>query len=217
MSLALDGIYLYEMSRADEHGSAGQMDLSAAEEPELVARAQTGDLTAFEELVRRYRNDVFALSYHFVRNREEAWDISQEVFIKAHRALHRFRGESTFKTWLMRIAANQSKDYLKKRRLSTVAFDDARRADEAPSPALGPSHALEAQELGQAILKALDGLPVKHRMAFVLREFEGLTYEEMAQVMECSLGTVMSRLHHARKKLQKSLLRMGVVEGESHG
>lgn len=216
MSLALDSPFLYEMSRMDDAHPAGAVELSETADEALVDRARTGDMPAFEELVRRYRNDVFALSYHFVRNREEAWDLSQEVFIKAHRALNRFRGESSFKTWLMRITANQSKDFLKKRRLSTVAFDDALKAGEAPSPALGPSHALEARELGEAILKALDGLPVKHRMAFILREFEGLTYEEMAQVMQCSLGTVMSRLHHARKKLQRSLLRMGVVEGDSH-
>ncbi|MDX9973698.1 MAG: sigma-70 family RNA polymerase sigma factor [FCB group bacterium] len=216
MSLALDGIFLNEMSRADETHESGRFDLAAMADEALVAHVRSGEMHAFDELVRRYRNDVFALSYHFVRSREEAWDISQEVFIKAHRALDRFRGESSFKTWLMRITANQSKDFLKKRKLSTVAFDDALREGDAPSPAMGPAHELEARELGQAIQKALDKLPVKHRLAFVLREFEGLTYEEMAEVMECNLGTVMSRLHHARKKLQKSLLQMGVVEGESH-
>jgi RNA polymerase sigma-70 factor (ECF subfamily) len=204
------------MSRADETHESGRFDLAAMADEALVAHVRSGEMHAFDELVRRYRNDVFALSYHFVRSREEAWDISQEVFIKAHRALDRFRGESSFKTWLMRITANQSKDFLKKRKLSTVAFDDALREGDAPSPAMGPAHELEARELGQAIQKALDKLPVKHRLAFVLREFEGLTYEEMAEVMECNLGTVMSRLHHARKKLQKSLLQMGVVEGESH-
>jgi RNA polymerase sigma-70 factor, ECF subfamily len=216
MSLALDGIFLNEMSRVDEGHASERFDLAAMADEALVAHVRAGELHAFDELVRRYRNDVFALSYHFVRSREEAWDISQEVFIKAHRALGRFRGESSFKTWLLRITANQSKDFLKKRRLSTVAFDDTLREGEAPSPALSPVHELEARELGQAILKALDKLPAKHRLAFVLREFEGMTYEEMAQVMECNLGTVMSRLHHARKKLQKSLLQMGVVEGENH-
>jgi RNA polymerase sigma-70 factor (ECF subfamily) len=216
MDLALNFSLLCEAGPMDRDEGVGRTERTTVADAALVAQARAGDMAAFEELVRRYRNDVFALSYHFVRNREEAWDISQEVFIKAHRAMSTFRGDSSFKTWLLRIAANQSKDFLKKRRLSTVPFDDALRAAEAPSPALGPGHALEARELGEAILKAIEKLPMKHRMAFVLREFEGLTYEEMAQVMGCSLGTVMSRLHHARKKLQASLIRMGVVEGENH-
>ena len=180
----------------------------------LVGQARQGDVHAFEELVRRYRNDVFGLAYHFLRSREEAWDISQEVFIKAHRALNRFRGDSALKTWLLRITANQCKDYLKKRRVNTVAFDDAREATDAPSVGLTPAEAAGAAELGAAIEKALEALPVKHRTVFVLREYEGMSYEEMAKVIGCSMGTVMSRLHHARKKLRSHLIQMGVVEGQ---
>jgi len=189
----------------------GQPDADTA----LADRARSGDAQAFEELVRRYRNEVFALSYHFVRDREEAWDISQEVFVKAYKSLRRFRGEARFKTWLMRITANHCKDYLKKRRLKTVPFEEAIRTD-APSHVPGPSERVEANELGAAIEKAVASLPVKHRSAFILREYEGLSYEEMAQVMGCSLGTVMSRLHHARKKLQQALIRMGAVEESGH-
>jgi RNA polymerase sigma-70 factor (ECF subfamily) len=177
----------------------------------LVARAQAGDLPAFEELVRRYRNDVFRLSNHYLRNREEAWDLSQEVFIKVYRSMGSFRGESNFKTWVLRIAANQCKDFFKKRRLVTVSFDD-RIGVEPPGRQLEPGQAVQAQEIGEAIQTALAKLPHKHRTAFVLREFEGLSYEEMSQVMQCSLGTVMSRLHHARKKLQQSLIHMGIAE-----
>lgn len=177
----------------------------------LVDNARTGDFSAFEELVRRHRNDVFRLSLHFVHNREEAWDLSQEVFIKVHRSLRDFRGESHFKAWLLRITANQCKDYLKKRRVPTIAFDE-RIQTEVPSPVLEPGRALEAEEIGNAIQAALQRLSHKHRTAFLLREFEGLSYEEMAQVMNCSVGTVMSRLHHARKKLQQSLIRMRIVE-----
>lgn len=185
------------------------------EDGALVAQARTGDFRAFEALVRRYRNDVFALAYHFVRNREEAWDISQEVFIKAHKGLWRFRGESRFKTWLMRITANQCKDFLKKRRLKTVAFDDSLQVRDRPSQGPAPDKALEASELGRAIQTAMDALPAKHRTVFVLREFEGLSYEEMAEVLQCSVGTVMSRLYHARKKLQNLLRKMGAVEDKS--
>lgn len=215
MSLVLDGSLWCEIGHLDSVHVIDNPNPVDASDAALVAQAQEGDFLAFEELVRRYRNDVFGLSQHFVRNREEAWDISQEVFIKAHRALNRFRGDSSFKTWLLRITSNQCKDFLKKRRLTTVPFDETFQAGDAPGSTMDPGQALEARELGEAIAKALDGLSAKHRTAFVLREFEGLSYEEMSQVMNCSLGTVMSRLHHARKKLQASLLRMGVVEDDN--
>lgn len=205
------------------HGGAvevsNSIDIPAVAPPDvdhaLVARARAGEMTAFEDLVRKYRNEVYALSYHFVRNREEAWDISQEVFVKAYRNLEHFRGDAGFKTWLMRITANHCKDTLKKRRVSTVAFDDALEAD-APSSALTPHQQAHAGELGAAIDKAVAALPEKHQTAFVLREYQGLSYEEMAQAMGCNIGTVMSRLHHARKKLQQALVKMGVVEGTTH-
>jgi RNA polymerase sigma-70 factor (ECF subfamily) len=180
----------------------------------LVAAAQAGEVQAFESLVRKYRNEVYALSYHFLRNREEAWDTAQEVFIKAYRSLHRFRGDAAFKTWLMRITANQCKDHLKKRRLDTVSFDETIGL-ETRDHALEPGRQSEAAEVSAAIDAAVAELSDKHRDVFVLREYEGLSYEEIAQVMECNIGTVMSRLHHARKKLQNSLVRMGFAEGRS--
>jgi RNA polymerase sigma-70 factor, ECF subfamily len=178
----------------------------------LVDRARAGHTGAFEELVRRYRNDVFALSYHFLRNREEAWDVSQEVFIKAYHSLRNFRGDSSFKTWLLRITANHCKDHFKKRKLDTVPLDERLDAD-APGLPPNPREAMESAELGAAIEKAIALLPPKHRTAFVLREFEGMSYQDMAEVMHCNVGTVMSRLHHARQKLQSMLMRMGVMEG----
>lgn len=204
----------YDTSPVEHAKARKQLDVAADLDSALVARAQRGDLDAFEELVRRYRNEVFAVSYHYLRNREDAWDISQEVFLKAHRALKRFRGDSSFKTWVLRIAANRCKDYFKKRRLRTVTLDAEDSDHQVPSRTAGPVKNLEAQELGQAIQKAIEELPEKHRTAFVLREYEGLSYEEMAQTIGCSTGTVMSRLHHARKKLQKALTSMGVVEGQ---
>jgi len=134
------------------------------------------------------------------------------VFIKAYRSLRWFRGDAGFKTWLMRIAANQCKDHLKKRRLKTASLDERLRT-EAPSSIERPDAALEARELGEAIERAVAALLPKHQVAFVLREYEGLSYDEMARVMQCSPGTVMSRLHHARKKLQHALVSMGVMEG----
>ncbi len=213
MSAALDLALNYEdLTGPTTMEAAKAQDVSDVD-ARLVAQAQTGDFAAFEVLVRTYRNDVYGLAYHFLRNREEAWDISQEVFIKTHRSLARFRGESSFKTWLMRITANQCKDFLKKRRLDAVPFNEAIETHDVPAAILGPDAALEARELGDAITKALEALPFKHRTAFVLREFDGLSYDDMAKVMGCNIGTVMSRLHHARKKLQNSLKRMGFSRG----
>lgn len=182
------------------------------EDTPLVERARQGDMVAFEDLVRKYRNQVFALSFHFVHEREEAWDISQEVFIKAYRSIGGFRGDASFKSWLLRITANQCKDKLKRRKLSVVSLDETIQAEGDSGPVQTDRQA-ENNELGRAIEAAVAALPPKHQMAFVLREYQGMSYEEMAKAMECNLGTVMSRLHHARKKLQQALLRMGVVEG----
>jgi len=181
---------------------------NAMDDRTLAMRARDGDSEAFESLVRRYRNEVYGLCWYFTRNREDAWDLSQEVFIKAWRALNRFRGESSFKTWLMRIAANHCKDHLKKRRLDTASFDDALQAPDTESSA-NPSETAVSNELGAAIDAAVQQLPAKHQMAFVLREYKGLSYQEMAEVMQCNVGTVMSRLFNARKRLQELLA--GVV------
>lgn len=216
MSVPLNSVLLYEIETAGVDEPKPMDNMRTLDDAAVVAHARTGNMAAFEELVRRYRNDVYALSYHFMRNREEAWDVSQEVFIKAHRALSRFRGDASIKTWLLRIASNQCKDTLKKRRLKTVAIEDLGENAQVQSPARGPDDALAAGELGKAIDEALAALPVKHRTAFILREYEGLSYQEMAAVMGCSLGTVMSRLHHARQKLQKHLLRKGVVEDKTY-
>lgn len=185
---------------------------TAIEDAELTAKAQAGDTAAFEDLVRRYRNEVYALCFYFTRNREDAWDLSQEVFIKAWRALGRFRGDSSFKTWLMRIAANHSKDHLKKRRLQVTAYDDALGIAETRSYQ-NPRRQAEASEIGQAIDAAVQQLPPKLQLTFILREYQGLSYQEMADVMECNVGTVMSRLFNARKRLRKILAPLGLLEG----
>ncbi len=216
MSIPIDFALSYDVGTMDSGSEMTLKELARMGESELCGLARTGDLCAFEELVRRYRNDVFALSFHFLRNREDAWDTSQEVFVKALRSLGRFRGDSSFKTWLLRITANQCKDFLKKRRLKTVSLDNP-GSQESVSRLPGPDKALEASETGAAILAALDTLPAKQRAAFVLREFESMSYAEMAEVMRCSQGTVMSRLHHARKRLQRALIELGIVEDHQNG
>lgn len=211
MSISIAMPLGYYVPALKNHGTDMADDGSVETDASLAARARAGEYDAFERLVHLYRNDVFALAYRYLRDREEAWDISQEVFIKAHRGLKRFRGSASFKTWLLRITANACKDYFKKRRLKTVAMEGV--AEQAATTHGSPVKAMESAELGRAIDSALNGLSEKHRLAFMLREYQSLSYEEMAQTMNCSVGTVMSRLHHARKKLQVALTSMGVMEG----
>lgn len=213
MSIPMDLALLYDTTPVEEENHRNRPVMGQEDEAELVARTKLADYAAFEELVRRYRNDVFGLAYHLIRDREDAWDVSQEVFIKAYRSIGRFRGEASFKTWLLRITSNHCKDIFKKRKLKTVAFDGAVESTLPASALEEPGRSLEVMELGRSIELALDSLSEKHRKVFVLREYEDMSYEEMAGVLGCSTGTVMSRLHHARKKLQKVLVDLGAVEG----
>lgn len=212
MGTALASAMRYDAHMVNSNSDTVPRGPVTNEDSEMVAQAQKGDMQAFEALVRKYRNQVYALSYHFLRDREDAWDNSQEVFVKAHRSLAGFRGDASFKSWLLRITANHCKDQLKRRRIETVPLDEAIRTDDGEGPA-GPDRKIEHTELGRAIEAAVASLPPKHQAAFVLREYQGMSYEEMAKAMECNLGTVMSRLHHARKKLQQALIQMGAVEG----
>ena len=212
MSIPLTTEFMYDNSIVEQYDEIDLTALKEASDLQLVRWAQTNHMDAFDELVRRYRNDVFGLAFHYIRNREEAWDMSQEVFIKAYKAIGRFRGDSAFKTWLLRITANRCKDFFKKRKLATVAMENT-IVEQTVSGGVTPEEKLSSSELGKAIETALESLSEKHRSAFVLREFEGMSYDNMAEVLGCSTGTVMSRLHHARKKLQQSLLAMGIKEG----
>ena len=137
MGTPLGSSLMYDDLPVETKHTTERERLQGAEDMALVNWARAGEQPAFDELVRRYRNEVYALSYHFVHHRETAWDIAQEAFIKAYRSLNRFRGDAAFKTWLMRITANQCKDYLKKRRIPAAAFDDAIQT-EAPSAAPFP-------------------------------------------------------------------------------
>lgn len=180
---------------------------------DLVIRSQAGDTRAFDLLVTRYRSKIYAMTYHLVRNDTEAWDLAQEAFIKAWRALPNFKQDAAFYTWLYRIAHNVTCDWLRKKKIQGDGeFDDEHTNHRAmpgsrtmPQGFDTPDRAIKRQELGQRIDQAIARLSVDHRQAVMLREIEGLSYEEMAEVMGCSLGTVMSRLFYARKKLQEML------------
>jgi len=200
--------------RQDDSGNAHPPDEGAhADDAALIARCQAGDLSAFNELAVRYRNQVFAIAYNAVRNEEDAWDLAQEAFLKAWRNIGKFRGQSAFFTWIYRITVNLSIDALRRRRIEGgMEFDDdvapARiepGAATAPHGEPPPPQRLQNREIQARIDEALEKLSPEHRLVVVLREVEGLSYEEIAESMDCSVGTVMSRLFYARKKLQTLL------------
>lgn len=166
--------------------------------------------------MQRYQRKVYAVAYGFLRNQEDALDVVQESFIKVHRYIGKFEGNSSFYTWLYRIVANLCIDHLRKaKRHRDVEFDDGLRHDgkddtSAPvAPGLAgfgdPSDMLRRKEILAAVEESLEHLSDKHRAVIVMRELQGMSYEEMAQAMKCSKGTIMSRLFHARRNMQKLL------------
>jgi len=179
---------------------------------QLVQNAREGDQDSFEELVRRYQQKVYTIAYGICHNSDDALDICQEVFIKIHRKLNDFRGASSFYTWVYRITANVSIDFQRrKKKVASVEFDEKileeplQQARNAEDKKFDPRRILDGKEIRQAILKAIEMLPEDQRATLVLRELENLSYKEIARAMNCSLGTVMSRLHYGRKKLKEIL------------
>jgi RNA polymerase sigma-70 factor (ECF subfamily) len=181
---------------------------------ELVLAARKGDRDAFRTLFERYHRRAYALALGVLRHADDALDVVQDAFVKAHKYLDKFEGNSSFYTWLYRIVMNLAIDHLRKhRRVKPVEFDEARleeaHVDEGLLPRIlggNPGRALLDKEIRRRIDAALDELSDNHRAVLVMRELEGLSYEEMAQAMGCSKGTIMSRLFHARRNMQKRLL-----------
>jgi RNA polymerase sigma-70 factor (ECF subfamily) len=190
-----------------EGAAAGPDDLT------LVAKCQAGDTAAFNELVTRYRSRAFAMIYNMVRNEQDAWDLAQDGFLKAWKSIGRFRGQSSFYTWLYRILMNVSIDWLRRKHVTGgVELDDqiglkniAPGATTTPHTELAPAARLSDKEIRTRIDAAIERLTPEHRAVIVMREFDGLEYQEIADALECSIGTVMSRLFYARKKLQTML------------
>lgn len=194
----------------------------------LVDRAREGDHAAYRELVEQYQHRVYAIALSILGNPEDARDISQEAFLKAYRNLGSFRGQSSFYTWLYRIVFNLSVDLSRRRyRHREVSVGDSlgyerMSADEsAPlghstnlaTDLPGPEEVLDRSELGVGIKEAMDSLSPEHRAVVILREVDGLSYAEISDVVGCSKGTVMSRLYHARKRLQRSLAEFATSRG----
>lgn len=180
---------------------------SAADDRPLVRAAQRGDMKAFEELVARHRDKIYARAYSMMRNEEEAIDLSQEAWVKGWQRLRQFQGESSFGTWLTRIVINLCLDQLRKQKRQRTESIEAMGEEsggverQMPVVTVNPTAGLERGELRQRIDGALGQLSYEHRTVLVLHEFEELEYKEIAKVMECSIGTVMSRLFYARRKM----------------
>ncbi|MDN5850536.1 MAG: RNA polymerase sigma factor RpoE [Nitrococcus sp.] len=177
----------------------------------LVARVQAGDKQAFNALVQKYQHKLIKLISRYVRDQSEALDVAQETFIKAYRALPNFRGDSGFYTWLYRIALNTAKNHLvaRGRRLpeSDIDVHDAQCCDvDSRLKDLGSPEAIALRdEIERTVFLALEELPEDLRTAIILREFKGLTYEEVAAVMACPIGTVRSRIYRAREAIDARL------------
>ena len=179
---------------------------------QLVERAQRGDKRAFELLVLKYQRKLGRLLSRFVRDPAEVEDVTQEAFIKAYRALPSFRGESAFYTWLYRIAINTAKNYLVaigRRAPTSTGFDheEAENFEDADQlrDANTPESEMEGKEIAATVNRAMDALPKDLRTAITLREIEGLSYEEIASVMNCPVGTVRSRIFRARDAIAAEL------------
>jgi len=180
----------------------------------LVARAQAGDARAYDDLVTRHRGRVYAMIRSMIHHEADAWDLAQEVFIKAWHALPRFEAKARFTTWLFRITHNVVCDFTRKRKIESAGeFNDEifgrdridPLASTAPAEAESPDASLEHGELRAKIETALAKLSEEHREAVLLKDVQGLSYKEIADAMGCSIGTVMSRLFYARQKLQALL------------
>jgi len=186
---------------------ASKKDYPSMEDVALWKAAQRGDMRAFEELVARHRDKVYARAFSMIRNEEDAIDLSQEAWIKAWQRLKQFQGDSSFLTWMTRIVINLCLDRLRKMKreraesIENLEEESGGVERQMPTVAVNPTERLERSELRQRIDKALGQLSYEHRTVLILHEFEDLEYKEIAKRMQCSIGTVMSRLFYARRKM----------------
>ena len=193
----------------DKSGSGNAALLS---DIELVKKTVSGDRQAYRDLVEKYQQRIYSIAYGVLHNREDSLDVCQDVFIKAYRKLEKFRGESSFYTWLYRIAINMAIDYRRKRKIVVeVEYDDKIGTDdETEKPGITaqseiPSETLDRKEINKLVMEAIQALPDEQKTVLILREIEGLAYDEIAKTTGISIGTVMSRLHYGRRKLREIL------------
>jgi RNA polymerase sigma-70 factor (ECF subfamily) len=180
-----------------------------AEDGALVRRTLEGDLTAFDDLVRRYQERIYATIYHMTANHEDANDLAQETFLKAHQALKSFKGDSGFYTWIYRIAVNKTINFLKQRknRIQMSLNDMDFNAEHDPDlisliSEKTPRRDLDLTELQEKLNEAMLKLSEDHRLVVILHDVQGMPHEEIAKILDCNVGTVRSRLFYARQQLQ---------------
>ena len=207
----------------EERPDESEMDMESLEsqesvqdqgpsDDELVLQAQQGDIHAFDTLVERYHAKIYSLTYNMTSNREDAEDLTQEIFVKAFQALPRFKGKSSFYTWLYRIAVNKTINYRKKRNrkraMSLDQFDNEIKLDDVYHDLTSkgsPLRNLSLSELQKKLNEAMQNLSEKHRTVVVLHDMQGIPHEEIAKMVGASVGTIRSRLFYARRQLQAEL------------
>ncbi|WP_104416741.1 RNA polymerase sigma factor RpoE [Marinobacter persicus] len=196
------------MTPENERKSAEQTDSQT--DLQLVRKVRSGDRAAFDLLVVKYQSRVASIISRYVYDNQEVMDLTQETFVKAFRAIDRFRGDSAFYTWLYRIAVNTAKNFLEARNRRPQGsadasdaenFDDGGRLRDLASP----ERLLQREQLQKALSTAIAGLPEELRSAFLLREYDGLSYEDIARILECPIGTVRSRIFRAREAVDRQL------------
>lgn len=203
-----------------KNSEVSEQEIDRSEEEQLVSRASRGDAQAFAELVRKYEKLVYNLSYQASGNADDAFDISQEVFIKVYRSLDKFRGDCRFFTWLYRITMNTVKDYIRsQKRKKTVSLSEYDEEEDGPSATrdipdetteADPEEMTEIKEKRRLVRQAIAQLSEDHRTILTLRDMEGYSYEEIAEMLELEIGTVKSRLNRARQAVKEYLLQRNI-------
>jgi len=190
-----------------------ERQLEANSDLAIVRRVQEGDVAAFDQLVLKYRGRVYGVVYNMTSNREDASDLTQDAFIKSFQSINRFQGQSAFFTWLYRIAVNSTLTHLRKNRLRTFfSFEKINEDDKVSAEVIaaltdntGADQETFARELQEKLNEAMQKLSIRHRTVITLFEIDGLGHQEIAEIMNCSVGTVRSRLHYAKQLLQAEL------------
>lgn len=188
-------------------------------ETELIQKSRQGDMDAFEQLILRYEKRIYAIAYKYMGNHEDASDMAQEALIKAYQSISTFRGDAAFGTWLGKIAANRCLDELRKRKhMQLASLDDTLELEEGSvqkeleCTEVTPEEHVVKQETAEYIQQLLDDLKDEYRIVIVLRELEGYSYDEIADLLSCSLGTVKSRISRARQYLKERIMSDKIME-----
>ena len=190
-----------------------ERQVEADSDMDIVRRVQAGEVAAFDQLVVKYRARVYSVVYNLTSNREDAADLTQDAFIKSFQSINRFQGQSSFFTWLYRIAVNSTLTHLRKNRLRTFfSFEKINEDDKVSAEVIaaltddtGADRETFARELQEKLNEALQKLSIPHRTVITLFEIDALSHQEIAEIMNCSVGTVRSRLHYAKQLLQAEL------------